>query len=120
MEGCKDLLKRQKLAGWIVGNSFTARSSLDKISFVQNHRTSPHERMFGFTRKSAGFQPKENMPDWLSEPGPVLLKNFTRSPKNDPIVQKIELVDSNPLYAWIKNENRKEQTVSTRHLAQMP
>ena len=82
--------------------------------------SSPHDRMFGFTRKSSGFQPEKDMPDWLSEPGPALLKNFSRTSKNDPIVQQVELVDSNPLYAWIKKENGKEQTLSTRHLARMP
>lgn len=60
------------------------------------------------------------MPDWIDKPGPILLKNFTRSSKNDPLVQEVQLLDSNPHYAWVQHGDGRQQTISTRHLARWP
>ena len=53
-------------------------------------------------------------------PGPVLLRRFVRSSKNDPLVDQVELLDANPTYANIRYSNGRESTVSIRDLAPSP
>ena len=60
------------------------------------------------------------IPEWIQEPGPVLLKNFTRSSKREPKVVDVDLVDSSPNYAWIRHPDGREQTINTRYLARRP
>ena len=74
----------------------------------------PHERFFGFPRKSASGA---SMPDWLTTPGPVLLRRLVRQRKSDPLVDEVELIESNPKYAHIRHPDGRESTVSLRHLA---
>ena len=95
--------------------------ALNSIRSLVNSATgmTPHDRLFKFTRNTSSYS-QNRMPDWINKPGPILLKNFTRSSKNDPLVQEVELLDSNPHYAWIQHDDGRQQTISTRHLARKP
>ena len=53
-------------------------------------------------------------------PGPVLLRKFVRTNKNDPLVDQVELLDVNPTYANIRHKDGRETTVSVRDLAPYP
>ena len=78
---------------------------------------SPHERFFNFTRKSSfGLA----MPSWLLNPGNVRLKRHVRPSKHDPLVEEVELLETNPNYAKVKFPNGHESNVSLRHLAPLP
>ena len=57
------------------------------------------------------------MPSWLITPGPVLLKPYVRTSKDDSLVDKVELQQANPQYAHIRYADGREMTVSIRHLA---
>ena len=77
----------------------------------------PHERFLNFSRKSVlGY----SIPSWLSTPGPVLLRNFVRNSKHDPMVQKVNLTEANPLYARVRFPEGRECNVSLRDLAPCP
>ena len=76
--------------------------------------STPHDRLMNFTRRSTSGL---NMPSWLLEPGPVLLKRQVRASKFEPHVDEVQLQDANPYYAHIVLPNGKATTVSTRHLA---
>ena len=73
----------------------------------------PHERLFSFPRKSVSGT---SMPTWLTTPGKVLLRKFVRN-KDESLVQEVELLESNPLYAHIKYPGGKEDTVAIKDLA---
>ena len=73
----------------------------------------PHERMFLYSRKSVSGT---CLPTWLTTPGTVLLRKHVRN-KDDPLVEEVELLESNPLYAHIKYPNGKEDTVAIKDLA---
>ena len=74
----------------------------------------PHERMFQFQRRtSTGI----SVPSWLSSPGPVLLRRYVRKSKYEPLVDKVDLIEANPMYAHVRHENGVESTVSLRDLA---
>ena len=60
--------------------------------------TTPHERLFNFTRKSTAGK---SIPSWI-KPGPFYIKNRTRTSKNQPPVIKASLLDVNPQYAHVK------------------
>ena len=78
---------------------------------------SPHTRFLRFNRRSHfGI----SLPEWLSQPGPVLLRKFVRSGKNDDLVQKVELIHANPLYARIRYPDGRESNISLRDLAKYP
>ena len=79
--------------------------------------TTPHERFFGFSRRSSSGS---SLPSWLMTPGPVLLRRFVRTNKNDPLVDQVELLDVNPTYANIRHKDGRETTVSVRDLAPYP
>ena len=73
----------------------------------------PHERMFTHTRRSASGT---SLPSWLLSPGKVFLRRHVRG-KFDPLVEPVELVEANPLYAHIRHSSGKTDTVSIRDLA---
>jgi hypothetical protein len=77
----------------------------------------PHERLFRFQRRSSSGC---TIPTFLSQPGKVYLKNFTRNSKREPLVQEVELLESNPHYAFIRFPDGKESTVSVKNLAPNP
>ena len=56
------------------------------------------------------------MPSWV-KPGPILIKKKPRNSKYDPVVEKVELLQANPQYAFIKFPTGRECTVSLRDLA---
>ena len=74
----------------------------------------PHERFFKFARRSSHGK---SLPDWLINPGPVFLRKFVRSGKNDDLVVKVDLLESNPMYARIRYPDGRESNVSLRDLA---
>ena len=74
----------------------------------------PHERFLSFTRRSATGS---SVPSWLMNPGGVLLRKYNRSSKNDPYVEEVELLQSNPQYAHIRYADGRESTVSVQDLA---
>ena len=76
--------------------------------------STPHERLFNFQRKSSTGS---SIPSWLTNPGRVLIKNFNRQSKFDPLVEEVELVEANPEYAHIRYPSGRESTISLRHLA---
>jgi len=79
--------------------------------------TTPHERFFKFQRCSSYGA---SLPSWLTTPGPVLLRRYVRTSKNDPLVDEVELTDVNPTYAHIRYPDGRESTVSLRDLAPCP
>lgn len=78
--------------------------------------SSPHERMFQHQRRSSNGN---SLPTWLLSPGRVYLKRSVRSSKYDPLVDEVELLEANPLYAYIRLNDGRESTVSLRQLAPM-
>ena len=79
--------------------------------------TTPHERFFGFERRSASGS---SLPSWLSAPGPVMLRKFVRTSKNDALVNRVTLTDVNMAYAHVRHADGRESTVSLRDLAPCP
>ena len=77
----------------------------------------PHERFFGFQRRSSHGS---SLPYWLLSPGPVLQRRYAQSSKHEPLVDQVELVDVNPMYANVRYPDGRESTVSVRDLAQCP
>ena len=77
----------------------------------------PHERFFNFARRSSTGT---SLPGWLSTPGPIMLRKFVRQNKNDPLVQKVHLIEANPAYARVRFPGGRESTVSLRDLARCP
>lgn len=74
----------------------------------------PHERIFQYSRKSVtGY----SLPHWLIKPGPVLIRKHVRLNKNDPLVEQVELLESNPNFSKIRFPDGRETTVSTSDLA---
>ena len=73
----------------------------------------PHERMFHHSRRTPTGT---SMPSWLVA-GPVLLKRHVRQSKYDPLVDEVELIEANPQYAVVRNNDGRELTVSIKHLA---
>ena len=78
--------------------------------------STPRERMFNFQRHTTSGI---SLPTWLSNPGPVLLRNHRRTSKYDPLVKQVELIEANPCYAHIRYQNGVESTVSLKDLAQI-
>ena len=74
----------------------------------------PHERFLNFVRKSSSGT---SLPKWLTIPGPVMLRNFVRNSKHDPLVQKVHLIEANPAYARVQFSGGRESNVSLRDLA---
>ena len=76
----------------------------------------PHDRFFNFQRKSSQGA---SLPSWLS-PGPVFLRKFVRSNKQDDLVEEVELTHVNPKYAYVRHRDGRESTVSLSDLAPCP
>ena len=49
-----------------------------------------------------------------------MLRKFVRAGKNDDLVQRVDLVEANPMYARIKYPDGRESNVSLRDLARCP
>eukprot|EP00096_Caligus_rogercresseyi_P012473 TRINITY_DN5230_c0_g1_i13.p2 TRINITY_DN5230_c0_g1~~TRINITY_DN5230_c0_g1_i13.p2 ORF type:complete len:140 (+),score=4.75 TRINITY_DN5230_c0_g1_i13:2063-2482(+) len=79
--------------------------------------STPHERFFQFQRRSSHGN---SLPSWLMNPGPVMLRRFVRTSKTDPLVDEVELLDSNPSFARVRYPGGKESSVSVRDLAPCP
>ncbi|KAG8180968.1 hypothetical protein JTE90_024717 [Oedothorax gibbosus] len=74
----------------------------------------PHERLFTYSRRSNDGR---SLPDWLIKPGPVLMRNHVRENKYQSLVKEVHLLEANPDYVFVKLPDRRETTVSVRHLA---
>ena len=85
--------------------------------FCTTTNETPHERFFSFHRR---FGRGNSLPSWLLSPGPVLLRRNPRSSKHDPLVDQVEHVDVNPMYANIRYLDGRESTLSVRNLARCP
>ena len=59
----------------------------------------PHDRLFIYSRHSSSGV---SIPSWLSNSEPLLLKRHTLQFKYDPLVDEVELLESNPRYAHIR------------------
>ena len=79
--------------------------------------STPHELFFNFTRRSSSGS---SVPAWLSKPGPVMLRKFLRSHKNDDLMEKVQLLDANPTFASIRYPDGRESNVSVSDLAPCP
>ena len=77
--------------------------------------TTPHERMFTYTRKSTSGK---TIPSWI-KPGPIYVRNPVRG-KNDPPVSPATLLHVNPMYAHVRLPSGTETTVSLRDIARCP
>ena len=75
----------------------------------------PHERYFNFSRRSVLGS---SLPSWLTTPGPVLLRNFVRNSKHDPLVEKVHLAEANPMYARVRFAGGREATFFSKLLRQ--
>lgn len=58
-----------------------------------------------------------SLPTWLINPGPVLLQKNSRTTKHYSDVQRVDLLEANPVYANIGFDNEREGTVALRHIA---
>ena len=96
-------------------------TALHSIRSLLNTSTNctPHERLFNYQRRPGSIGSKI-LPSWLINPGPVLLRNFERSNKNDELVKKVELLEANPHYAVVKDQKGITKTVSVKDLAPYP
>ena len=76
--------------------------------------TTPHDRLFKYHRKS---ETGTSLPEWLTTPGTVLMKRNVQHSKYEPLVEEVELIETNPRYAHVKLADGRETTVSIRQLA---
>ena len=74
----------------------------------------PHDRLFTHPRRAATGA---TLPNWLCQPGPVLLRKHVRNQKSDPLVEPVELLHANPTYAHVKFADGREDSVSLKDLA---
>ena len=77
----------------------------------------PHERMFVHHRKSPAGT---SLPEWLINPGSVLIQRNNRLSKYEPVVEEAELLECNPQYAHVRYTDGREETVSLRQVAPAP
>ena len=76
----------------------------------------PHENFLNFHRRSMLGR---SLPNWLLQPGPVLLRRFVGT-KNQPLVDVVKLIEANPNFAIVKFSDGRESTVSVAELAPSP
>lgn len=76
----------------------------------------PHEKFFQFSRRSTNGV---SSPSWLLTPGPVLLRRHVQN-KGDPLVDRVDLIEANPHYAYVRFDSGRESTVSVKDLAPCP
>ena len=74
----------------------------------------PHERFLNFHRRSMLGR---SLPNWLLQPGSILLRRFVRT-KNQPNL--VELIEANPNFAIVKFPDGRESTVSVTDLVPSP
>ena len=74
----------------------------------------PHENFFSFPRKSSNGK---TIPEWLANPGTILLKRNVRGSKYESCVDKVELLEVNPQYAYIRYPDGRETAVPIKQLA---
>ena len=93
-------------------------TALHSIRSLLNTSTycTPHERMFNYQRRPGSIGSKILL-SWLINSGPVLLRNFEKSNKNDELVKRVELLETNPHYALIKDQRGITKTVLVQDLA---
>ena len=90
--------------------------SIQSLLCTATNKT-PHEHFFRFPQQSSSGA---SIPTWMATPGPVLLKRCVHSSKTDPIVDKVELIQAIPHYAYAWYPDGRETTVSAKHLAPKP
>lgn len=77
--------------------------------------TTPHDRLFKFQRSSAYGMV---IPEFLQHPGSQVLHKVHVRTKNDPLVERVTLLDTiSPYFARVEYKYGRTDTVSTRHLA---
>lgn len=74
----------------------------------------PHERMFRHSRRSPNG---DSIPTWLTSSNKVLMRRFDRKTKYQPLVEEVEVLETNPTYSYVRSMDGREITVSNRHLA---
>ena len=113
----QSLLKSRKLENkhWEVVLPQALHSIRSLLCTATNQ--TPHERFLNFSRKSSSGT---SLPGWLTTPGPVMLRNFVKNSKHDPLVQKVHLIEANPAYARVQFDGGRESNVSLRDLAPCP
>lgn len=79
--------------------------------------STPHDRLMSFARKSLRGQ---NLPAWLTEGTPVLLRRHARRSKYEPLVSEVELVSVEPTHARVKYPSGRVDAVSYRDIAPLP
>ena len=77
----------------------------------------PHELLFGFHRKPPSGK---TLPSWLLRSGSVFLKKHARSSKHDDVVEEVELLHANPMYANVRHKDGREQNLSLCDTAPCP
>ena len=77
----------------------------------------PHERLFKFHRRSTHGTA---LPSWLLNSNKVLLKRHVRHSKYDPLVDEVDLLETNPTYANVRHADGREAVVSLKHLSPLP
>ena len=75
--------------------------------------TTPHDRLFKYSRKSTSGT---SIPEWV-KPGPIYIRNHSRTSKNDPLVTPATLLEVNPHYAHIRLPSGVETSVSVQDIA---
>jgi transposase InsO family protein len=79
--------------------------------------STPHERFFNFDRRSTlGL----SSPSWFYEAKTVLVRRHVRPNKNDPLVDKADLLQVNPNYVVVRLPSGRETSVSLRDIAPYP
>lgn len=73
--------------------------------------------MFNHPRRSINGQ---SLPTWLHSPGPVYMRKQVRRSKYEPLVEEVQLIQSNPEYSYVRLPDGRETTVSNRSLAPLP
>ena len=96
-----------------MGTCIALCAALNEITFMHFYQSTPHELFFSFHRKS---QYSVTLPAWLTKCGPVLLRNFVCSGKND-FVRLVELTGVNPRYARVRFPDGRESIVSLQDVA---
>ena len=76
--------------------------------------STPHERLFKHPRRTSLGNA---LPTWLMTPGPILIKNYYRTNKYEPLVNEVELIDANPNFAKVRYHDGTEANVSIKDLA---
>ena len=93
-----------------------ALHSMRSLINVSTNQT-PHDRFFNFSRRSMCGS---STPSWLQPGNSVYVRKFVRQSTADPLVEKVELLHTNPSYAFIKYQDGRESSVSLRDLAPCP